>query len=62
MNMRAANVNVVKRTEVARGGVSHQARHCECEEESYGGKEKPSPGPIAYMLMKKLTDAGMVQK
>lgn len=62
MDMRAANVNVVKRTEVAGSGESQRARHGKGDEKSDGREEKPTLRPIPDMLVKKLAHAGMVQE
>jgi hypothetical protein len=62
MDMRAANVNVVKRRDVAGSGESQRARHGKGDEESDGREEKPTLRPIPDMLVKKLTHAGLVQE
>ena len=60
--MRAANVDVVKRAKVPRGGESQQTCQCKSEEESNGGKEKTAFGTIPDVLMKEFLDARMVQE
>ena len=61
MDMRAADVNVVKWTEVARGGVSHQARQRKGKKESHRGEEQPALGAMTNMLVKQFSDARMVE-
>ena len=61
MDVRPANVNVVKRAEVAGSGVSQRAGDRKGEKESDRRKEKPAFGPIGDMLVKKPANARMVQ-
>jgi hypothetical protein len=60
MDMRPANVNVVKRAEVAVSGVGPGARDRKSEKESDGRKEKPAFRPIGDMLVKKPANAWVV--
>jgi hypothetical protein len=61
MDMRPANVNVVKRAEVAGRGVGPGARDTKGEKESDRRKEKPPFRPIGDMLVKEPANARMVQ-
>jgi hypothetical protein len=62
MDMRTADVNVVKRADVAGSGEGHRARHRKCDKESDGREEQPALGPIADVPVKKLAHAGIVQE
>jgi hypothetical protein len=52
VDVRTANVNVMKRADIATSSESHRASYGEGEKESDGGKEKAAPGTIADVLMK----------
>jgi hypothetical protein len=56
MDVRPADVHIVKRADAAVGGVSQRARHGERNEESDGCQEKPAPWAIMDMQVKQVTD------
>jgi hypothetical protein len=58
----AANVNVMKRGDVAISVVSHGARHRKRDEKSDGRKEKPAFRPITHMRVKQIAEARVVQE
>ena len=60
--MRAANVNVMKRGDVAVSAVNHGARHRKRDEKSDGRKEKPPLRPITHMRVKQIAEARVVQE
>ena len=62
MDMRAANVDIVKRADAPVSGESHRARHRKRDEESDSRQEKPALRPITDMQVKKLADFRIVKE
>jgi hypothetical protein len=60
--MRAANLKVMKRRDVAVSAVSHGARRRKRDEKSDGRKEKPALRPITHMRVKQIAEARVVQE
>jgi hypothetical protein len=62
VDMRAANVKVMKRRDVAVSDVSHGARHRKRDEKSEGPKEKPALRLITHMRVKQIAEARVVHE
>ena len=62
MDMRPADIHIVKRTSITVSGVSHCARHCKRDEESDSRQEEPALGPITDMHVKKFADFRIMKK
>jgi len=62
MDMRPADIHIVKWTSITVSGVSHCARHCKRDEESDSRQEKPALGPITDMCVKKFAHSRIVKK
>jgi hypothetical protein len=62
VDMGAANVNVMERSNVTGGSISSRTGYGQGKEESDSSQKEASPGAIANMLMKQLTDMRMMKK
>src|SRR5208337_1565482 len=56
VDMRAVNVDILKRTDAPVGGVRNRTRHRKRHEEPDSRQEKPALRPVFHMYMKKFAD------